>query len=123
MGSIVDEDLESMTRGELIAEMRRLREGIQERRDSTGHALCWHHPALWGLLPEKTGPAADGSYVARVSTRAACGTASPWTSRCPMRPAPTHRIGRDRAGDEAPTLRAACGASIVVRSLSLSGGE
>ncbi len=23
---------------------------------ATGHALCWHHPALWGLLPEKTHP-------------------------------------------------------------------
>jgi hypothetical protein len=52
----VDEDLESMTREQLIAEMRRLHERIREHRDSTGHALCWHHPALWGLLPEKTDP-------------------------------------------------------------------
>ena len=22
----------------------------------TGHALCWHQPELWGLLPEKQDP-------------------------------------------------------------------
>jgi hypothetical protein len=21
-----------------------------------GHALCWHHPKLWALLPERTEP-------------------------------------------------------------------
>src|SRR5262245_52238516 len=52
----VDEDLEAMTREQLIPEVRRLRAGIRAHRDSTGHALCWHHPALWGLLPEKTDP-------------------------------------------------------------------
>jgi len=52
----VDEDLEGMTREQLVAEARRLREGIRAHRDSTGHALCWHHPALWGLLPEATDP-------------------------------------------------------------------
>ena len=52
----MDEDLEAMTREELIAEARRLRAGIRAHRDSTGHALCWHQPALWGLLPEGTDP-------------------------------------------------------------------
>jgi hypothetical protein len=52
----MDDDLEGMTRAELIAEARRLRSGIREHRDASGHALCWHHPALWGLLPEKTDP-------------------------------------------------------------------
>jgi hypothetical protein len=52
----VDEDLDAMTREQLIAEARRLREGIREHRDSTGHDLCWHHPDLWGLLPETTDP-------------------------------------------------------------------
>ena len=52
----MDQDLEAMTREQLIAEARRLRAGIRAHRDSTGHALCWHHPALWGLLPEKTDP-------------------------------------------------------------------
>jgi hypothetical protein len=55
-GGLVDEDLEAMTREQLITEARRLRAGIRAHRDSTGHALCWHHPALWGLLPEKTDP-------------------------------------------------------------------
>jgi hypothetical protein len=52
----VDEDLEGMTRDELVAEARRLRQGIRAHPDSTGQELCWHHPALWGLLPERTDP-------------------------------------------------------------------
>lgn len=52
----MDTDLESMTREELIAEVRQLRQGIRDHRDSSMHALCWHHPALWGLLPERTDP-------------------------------------------------------------------
>jgi hypothetical protein len=52
----MDDDLEAMTRDELAAEVRRLRQGIRAHRDSSGQELCWHHPALWGLLPEKTDP-------------------------------------------------------------------
>jgi hypothetical protein len=52
----MDEDLETMSREQLITEAKKLRAGIRLHRDSTGHALCWHHPALWGLLPEKTDP-------------------------------------------------------------------
>lgn len=52
----MDEDLESLTASQLIAEVRRLRAGIREHRDSTGHGLCWHHPKLWGLLPERSDP-------------------------------------------------------------------
>lgn len=52
----MDEDLESMSREQLIAEVRRLRLGIREHRDSSEHELCWHHPGLWALLPEKTDP-------------------------------------------------------------------
>jgi hypothetical protein len=48
----LDEDLRDLTRDELIAEVMRLREGIRTHRDSSGHDLCWHHPQLWGLLPE-----------------------------------------------------------------------
>jgi hypothetical protein len=48
----VDRDLDSMTRDELIAEVRKLRAGVRAHRDSSGHELCWHHPALWSLLPE-----------------------------------------------------------------------
>ncbi|MEK6262446.1 MAG: hypothetical protein AABP62_27930 [Planctomycetota bacterium] len=52
----MDTDLEEMSRDQLIAEVKRLRQGIREHRDSTGHELCWHHPALWSLLPEPSDP-------------------------------------------------------------------
>jgi hypothetical protein len=52
----MDEDLETLSREQLMAEVRRLRAGIRAHRDSTGHDLCWHHPQLWDLLPEKTDP-------------------------------------------------------------------
>ena len=52
----MDEDLERLTRNELVAEIKKLRAGIRQHRDSTRHELCWHHPDLWGLLPEKTDP-------------------------------------------------------------------
>ena len=56
MNRSMDADLDRMTREELIEEARKLRQGIRGHRDSTGQELCWHHPALWGLLPEKTDP-------------------------------------------------------------------
>ena len=52
----MDEDLVGMSREQLTDEVRKLRRGIRVHRDSTGHQLCWHHPALWGLLPEKQDP-------------------------------------------------------------------
>ena len=52
----MDTDLESMSPEELIAEVKRLRQGIRDHRDSTAHELCWHHPALWSLLPERSDP-------------------------------------------------------------------
>ena len=52
----MDADLEGLLREQLVAEVKRLRRGIREHRDSTGHELCWHHPALWSLLPEKSDP-------------------------------------------------------------------
>lgn len=52
----MDEDLEPMSREELIAEVKKLRAGIREHRDSSGHDLCWYHPALWSLLPERSDP-------------------------------------------------------------------
>jgi hypothetical protein len=45
-----------LSREELIREVKRLRAGIRTHRDNSGHALCWHHPQLWGLLPERTMP-------------------------------------------------------------------
>lgn len=52
----MDEDLDSLSRNELVAEVKRLRAGIRQHRDSSGHDLCWHHPALWALLPEPIAP-------------------------------------------------------------------
>jgi hypothetical protein len=52
----MDADLEQMSREQLIQEVSRLRAGIRKHRDSTRHELCWHHPDLWALLPEKTDP-------------------------------------------------------------------
>ena len=40
-----------MTREQMIAEARRLRGDPGAMSTDT---RCWHHPALWGLLPEKT---------------------------------------------------------------------
>jgi hypothetical protein len=53
---MTDDDLDGLSREQLVAEVRRLRAGIRKHRDSSGQELCWHHPALWGLLPEKTDP-------------------------------------------------------------------
>ena len=52
----MDTDLELMTKEGLIEEVIKLRQAIREHRDSTGHDLCWHHPKLWSLLPEKLPP-------------------------------------------------------------------
>ena len=45
----MDEDPDGMSREQLVREAKRL-------RGSTGHDHCWHHPRLWGLLPEGTDP-------------------------------------------------------------------
>ena len=52
----MDGDLETLSRDQLVVEIKRLRQAIREHRDSSGHDLCWHQPALWELLPEKTLP-------------------------------------------------------------------
>ena len=52
----MDDDLTGLDRDALIAEVKRLRDAIRQHRDSNAHELCWHHPQLWGLLPEKTDP-------------------------------------------------------------------
>ena len=53
----MDEDLDALTREQLIAEAVRLRNAIRRHRDASGHALCWHHPEMWSLLPEAVPPA------------------------------------------------------------------
>lgn len=52
----MDEDLEALSREQLIDEVKRLRAAIRAHRDSSGQDLCWHHPALWRLLPEPLDP-------------------------------------------------------------------
>ena len=49
----MDDDLKGMIREQLEEEIVRLREGIRQHRDSSGHDLCWFHPDLWNLLPEQ----------------------------------------------------------------------
>jgi len=53
----MDEDLGTFSREQLIAEAVRLRHAIRKHRDASGHALCWHHPEMWSLLPEEAGAA------------------------------------------------------------------
>ena len=52
----MDDDLLDLDRDALAAEVKRLRRAIRTHRDASGHELCWHHPQLWGLLPEKVDP-------------------------------------------------------------------
>src|SRR5260370_32635052 len=56
IGAALVEDLHGMSREQLFEEVQKLRQGIRRHRDSTLHELCWHHPDLWGLLPERTDP-------------------------------------------------------------------
>jgi hypothetical protein len=53
----MDDDLDVMGREALVAEVKKLRAAIRAHRDASGHDLCWHHPAMWSLLPEKVEPA------------------------------------------------------------------
>ena len=52
----MDEDLADLDPEALVAEVKRLRAGIRAHRDSSGQALCWYHPQLWALLPERSDP-------------------------------------------------------------------
>ncbi len=46
-----------MDREGLLEEVKKLRAGIRRHRDASGHDLCWYHPQLWSLLPDKIDPA------------------------------------------------------------------
>lgn len=64
----MDDDLADMNREQLAADVRKLRDAIRRHRDSSGHALCWHHPDMWNLLPERTDqqpPGRNSCTVAR----------------------------------------------------------
>jgi len=53
---MIDEDLKLMSMEDLQLEVKKLRAGIRQHRDATGHNLCWFVPELWDLLPEKIDP-------------------------------------------------------------------
>ena len=55
----MDGDLKTMSREQSEEKVGRLRAGIRLHRDSTGHDLCWHHPDLWKLLPERLDPTVE----------------------------------------------------------------
>jgi hypothetical protein len=48
----LDSDLDTMTRDELLAEVKKLRAGVRQHRDASGHDLCHWVPELWTLLPD-----------------------------------------------------------------------
>ena len=52
----IDQDLLGLTQNQLISEIKKLRAAIRKHRDASRHELCWHHPELWSLLPEKLAP-------------------------------------------------------------------
>jgi hypothetical protein len=52
----VDDDLAGMSGERLVAETKLLKAAIRAHRDSSGHDLCWYHPQLWALLPDRVDP-------------------------------------------------------------------
>ena len=94
----MDDDLERLSRPQLIDEVKRLRAAIRAHRDASGNNLCWHHPALWSLLPEPTLPASP-CPTGHSSCAAASATGSRSTSRRPR-----HR-GSTRSGADADDER------------------
>ena len=91
----MDEDLEAMTREQLVAEAKRLRAGSGRTGtvlDMRSAGITLRSGASYPRRPTRCRRSPRG----RSSSAAACATASPWTSSCPTRPAPTRRIGRDR---------------------------
>ncbi len=55
----MDEDLDTLSHEQLLMEAKKLRQAIRVHRDTSGHALCWHHPDLWSLLPDRISPAIE----------------------------------------------------------------
>jgi|GEM_PF-136103 len=71
-----DSDLDALSREALVAEVRKLRTAIRAHRDASGHALCWFHPKLWGLLPEQRTTSGTGMSTG-VGTAGEIDTARP----------------------------------------------
>ena len=52
----MDANLDQMSRGQLIDEVRKLRKGIRAHRDSKLHELCWRHSGLGACCRKGTDP-------------------------------------------------------------------
>ena len=75
----MDSDIEAMSREQLIDEVLKLRAGIREHRDCSGHDLCWHHPQLCPCFLKK--PATAFRFRSGLNLCAAAfNTANPWTN-------------------------------------------
>ena len=69
-GMMMDDDLDGMEPRRIWPpRSRKLRAGIRKHRDSTGHDLCWHHPDLWELLPERTRAGDRRAALAEIHAR------------------------------------------------------
>ena len=97
----MDEDLERMSRAELLDEVRKLRRGERRHRDSSAHELCWHHPQLRASDPLPSCRSGPNSCAA------ACAIGSPWTSRHPLLPERASHSRGERSGCARAKRRAA----------------
>jgi hypothetical protein len=76
--------------------------GIRRHRDSTGNGLCWHHPALWALLPQATDalpmvPDWPQFLQGCIRYRQSLDTQAPSAPRSAMPPATMALVGQARA--------------------------
>ena len=53
MTADLDRDLDMLAHAALLDEAKKMRRAIRAHRDSSEHELCWHHPDMWDLLPDK----------------------------------------------------------------------
>jgi hypothetical protein len=96
----MDDDLDRMSREQLIAEVKKLRGGIRAHRDSTGHELCWHDPALWACCQSERTPCPPSQH-GQSSSATASSIGSPWRSTCRTPRALASRFSVDSAGNSA----------------------
>jgi hypothetical protein len=52
----MDQDLDELSREQLVNHIIELRSAIRQHRDASLHDLCWYQPNLWDLLPERVTP-------------------------------------------------------------------
>ena len=62
----MDDDLAGLSREQLVEEVRKLRRGIREHRDSTGQAALLASSRPLGTPSRAAGPAAHGARLASV---------------------------------------------------------